>query len=120
MRKDSPFCGKINVCGKINAIKWIGRKLGFNGAESMTLFTFEICLETFEVKANENDYDDYDDEYLEFAELSEWCGGSCIYAESGVSAEEACKLVYEKCLSLSKLYTQAAQSIDFCARKEKR
>lgn len=83
----------------------------------MTIFTFEIWLETLEVFTAEFDYDDYDEKCLEYAEFQESCDGSSIYAESIVSAEEVRRLVHEKCIELSNLYTKAALIISRQERK---
>ena len=80
---------------EINNEEW--NKLMYNNPDSVTLYTYEIDIDTLKTEATEQRVEDYEEEYVGYAEFEESLQGRRIYAESLCSAQDARQLVLDFC-----------------------
>lgn len=65
--------------------------------DKVTLYTYEIDIDTLVTQANETEEDEYDEEFAGYAEFEESLEGRRVYAESLISVEDARQLVLDYC-----------------------
>lgn len=105
----------------INDKEWDKLQLRLdNNPESVTLYTYEIDVDTLKISSSEQSEEDYDEELTGYATYEESLEGNRVYAESLKNAYEAKYLVFDFCRKFSRAMDKVHENMIYGDQNENR
>lgn len=100
------FCGTFTEEQRQKMSKWLKEyiekeKKISSSPDTITLYTYEIDIDTLEIESDSIKCLDYNEDMSEYVSYEEFKEGKRVYAESFRSAEDAKELVRNFCLKFS-------------------